>query len=102
MIVSRADQYDALERCADRSAQEIRREEAKSHLLDTDCAFYLDGWVPAEEVETLAQTLAPFVCAWETADPTEDEYDQVPVKLKNNWFTRPLNMVTEMYSPARL
>lgn len=98
MIVSRADQYGALERCADRSAQEIRREEAKSHLLDTDCAFYLDGWVPAEEVETLAQTLAPFVCAWETADPTEDEYDQVPVKLKNNWFTRPLNMVTEMYS----
>ena len=22
----------------------------------------------------------------------------MPVKLKNNWFTRPLNMVTEMYS----
>ena len=31
-------------------------------------------------------------------DPDPAEYPQVPVKLKNNWFTRPLNMVTEMYS----
>ena len=37
-------------------------------------------------------------CAWEVADPPESEYPQVPVQLKNNWFTRPLNMVTEMYS----
>ena len=28
----------------------------------------------------------------------EDDYPDVPVQLKNNWFTRPLNMVTEMYS----
>ena len=31
-------------------------------------------------------------------DPAEEEYPQVPVSLKNNWLTRPLNMVTEMYS----
>ena len=97
-IVSLADQESALERCADRTAQEIRREEAKSRLLDTDCAFYLDGWVPAEEAAALSRTLEPFVCAWELADPLEEEYPQVPVKLKNNWLTRPLNMVTEMYS----
>ena len=31
-------------------------------------------------------------------DITEEEYPEVPVKLKNNCLTRPLNMVTEMYS----
>ena len=31
-------------------------------------------------------------------DPTEEEIPEVPVQLKNNWFTKPLNMVTEMYS----
>ena len=30
--------------------------------------------------------------------PAEDEYPEVPVRLKNNRFTRALNMVTEMYS----
>ena len=32
--------------------------------------------------------LAKYDCAWETADPAEDEYPDVPVKLKNNRFTR--------------
>lgn len=98
VILSKADQRGALERCVDRANQEIRRQEAKSRLLDTGAAFYLDGWVPAERVNDLARTLDGFVCAWETADPTPEEYSDVPVQLKNNWFTRPLNMVTEMYS----
>src|SRR5699024_6803804 len=42
--------------------------------------------------------LAKYPYAWEVADPPESEYPQVPVQLKNNWFTRPLNMVTEMYA----
>jgi len=31
-------------------------------------------------------------------DPVEEEYPEVPVKLKNNVFTNGLNMVTNMYS----
>ena len=46
----------------------------------------------------MGRVLGKYDCAWETADPTEDEYPEVPVKLKNNRFTRALNMVTEMYS----
>ena len=40
-------------------------------------------------------------CAWEALDPTEEEIPDVPVQLKNNWLTKPLNMVTEMYSLPR-
>ncbi|MBQ1579511.1 MAG: hypothetical protein IIZ86_00070, partial [Firmicutes bacterium] len=35
-------------------------------------------------------------CAWELSDPTAE--DKVPIRLQNNAVTRPLNMVTEMYS----
>ena len=97
-IVACGDRREALLRCADRAAQEIAREEAKGRLLDTEDAFFLEGWVPAEDESRLAAVLSRYACAWETRDPETEEYPAVPVKLKNNWLTRSLNMVTEMYS----
>lgn len=85
-------------RAVDRAGIEINREEGKSRLLDTQFVFFLEGWVPGENWPELSKQLAAYPCAWETADPDPEEYPQVPVKLKNNWLTRPLNMVTEMYS----
>lgn len=93
-----APQRDLLRRCVDRSVQDIACEESKGRLMDTDSAFYLQGWVPAEEESKLAEALGAYTCAWETEVPADEDYLQVPVKLKNNWLTRPLNMVTEMYS----
>ena len=84
--------------CADRSAQDIAREEAATHLADTESTFYLQGWIPAEAEEQLAGILSKFTCAWETEDPTPEEYENVPVKLKSNFLTRPYNVITEMYS----
>ena len=89
---------EALLEASDRAAIALRREEAKSRLVGTDKVFLLEGWLPADRCGALEQTLAPFTCAVETREPTEDEYPQVPVQLKNNKLTRPLNMVTEMYS----
>ena len=88
----------ALRRLADRAGVEARREECRGRTLDTSLTFYLAGWVPAEAWPELERSLEPYPCAWEVSDPTQEEYPQVPVKLKNNWLTRPLNMVTEMYS----
>ena len=42
--------------------------------------------------------LGNFQCAWEAAEPTQDEYPQVPIKLKNNPVTGPFTAITEMYS----
>ena len=58
----------------------------------------MEGWLPADRCAEIEKTLKPFTCAIETREPTEDEYPQVPVQLKNNKLTQPLNMVTEMYS----
>ena len=89
---------EALLEASDRAAIALRREEAKRRLVGTDKVFLLEGWLPADRCAEIEKTLKPFTCAIETREPTEDEYPQVPVQLKNNKLTRPLNMVTEMYS----
>ena len=89
---------EALLEASDRAAIALRREEAKSRLVGTNKVFLLEGWLPADRCAALEKALEPFTCAIETREPTEDEYPQVPVQLKNNKLTRPLNMVTEMYS----
>lgn len=89
---------EALLEASDRAAIALRREEAKSRLVGTDKVFLLEGWLPADRCAEIEKTLESFTCAIETREPTEDEYPQVPVQLKNNKLTRPLNMVTEMYS----
>lgn len=89
---------ETLLEASDRAAIALRREEAKSRLVGTDKVFLLEGWLPADRCAEIEKTLKPFTCAIETREPTEDEYPQVPVQLKNNKLTRPLNMVTEIYS----
>lgn len=87
-----------LRRLADRASVEVHREESKTRLLDTSLTFLLEGWVPAERWGELEKALTPYTCAWDVSDPAKEEYPTVPVKLKNNWLTRPMNMVTEMYA----
>lgn len=76
----------------------IARSEDASKLLSTETSFTFTGWVPKPNEEELKTILSGFACAWETSDPEPEEYPKVPVKLKNNRFTAPFNMVTEMYS----
>ncbi len=89
---------ETLLEASDRAAILLRREEAKSRLIETDKVFLLEGWLPADRCTALEKALEPFTCAVETREPAEDKYPQVPVQLRNNKLTRPLNMVTEMYS----
>ena len=97
-IAALAGKRNLIRQCVDRAAQEIGREENKARLIDTDAAFLLEGWLPADQESELAKLLSGFACAWETAEPTPEEYPQVPVKLKNNLVTRSMNTITEMYS----
>ena len=89
---------DAFKLSIDRMTVKIARAEAEDCLVGTDRVVCMRGWLTAPEEEKLAQTLAKYDCSWELQDPVEDEYPDVPVKLKNNKVTEALNMVTNMYS----
>ncbi len=98
VILSQREHRSAMERYQDRLSQDVQRQEVKGRLLSSQAAFFLRGWVPESEVHSLEQALSGYVCAWETADPAPEDYPEVPVKLKNNLFTRSMNVITEMYS----
>lgn len=97
-ISTLAGQTDALERTLDRVSQDITREENKLRLIDTDAAFLLNGWLPAENEGELRGALNGFQCALEIAEPRPEEYPEVPIKLKNNPVTAPFTAITEMYA----
>ncbi len=97
-ILSLSEQGEAIKLYVDQARQDVARWEARERLMDTGETFYLTGWFPAEDQGELKALLDGYTCAWESADPAPEDYPQVPVKLKNSWFTRPLTMVTEMYS----
>ena len=87
-----------LQLACDRCTQEIAKAQAAERLAHSEKTFCLDGWVPCEAAGKLEALLQKHCCAWELSDPEPEEYPDVPVKLKNNKLTDPLNMVTEMYS----
>ena len=97
-IVELAEHRRELELRADTMATKVARAEAEDKLLCTDCVSVLEGWVPAEKEPELESLLEQYDCAWETRDPEEDEYPEVPVELKDGKITRSLNTVTNMYS----
>lgn len=97
-IAKCADQKPELRQLSDASRIEMDRGEAKGRTRETAETFLLEGWFPAENTKELEMLLEGCTCAWQMTDPVPEDYPRVPVKLKNNRFTDPLNMVTEMYS----
>ena len=97
-IAAHAADREALLLALDRAGVDLRREQAKQELVQTQSLLYLEGWLPCKRRAALEAALAPFVCAYELTAPAEEDYPKVPILLENNALTRPLNMVTEMYS----
>lgn len=97
-LESHAGEREALKLCCDRINTHVDRAEASELLLKTEKAVVLSGWLSAPDEAALRDMLGRYDCAYELTEPAQDEYPDVPVQLKNNALTRPLNMVTEMYS----
>ena len=97
-LTARGGDRERLELAYDRLSQEIQKEESKERLLSMDQTFFLEGWVTEPEVPALEELLSGFDCAYELLTPSEEEYPEVPVKLKSGPLTQPLEAVTEMYS----
>ena len=97
-ITASAEARDALRLYADRLSSEENKEANAEKLMTDGTILFFEGWLPAEREGEVRSLLERMNCAWETEDPTEEDIPEVPIQLKNNWFTRPLNMVTEMYS----
>jgi len=97
-ITACAEYRDALRVYADRLNAEAMRETDAERMLTDGTIVFFEGWAPEESMDRVEALFREKGCAWEALDPTPEDYPDVPVQLKNNWITRQLNMVTEMYS----
>ncbi len=88
----------ALRLSADRIAAEVAKAESIERMRGVGSVVVLEGWCSAPELTKLEATLSGFDCAWEATDPAEEEYPEVPVKLENKRFVKPMSLITEMYS----
>ena len=97
-IVQDAKSRDVLRMYLDQLRAEAEKDASAERLLTDGTILFVEGWAPAESLREVEKLLQSMDCAWEAEDPAPEEIHDVPVRLKNNWLTKPLNMVTEMYS----
>ena len=97
-IAALAPERDGLRLYADRLAAEAAEDLNTERLLTDGTIVFFEGWAPAENLSEVQALLDGAGFSWEAEDPAEEDIPDVPVRLKNNWLTKPLNMVTEMYS----
>ena len=77
------------------------KEEAKGSLASTAHLVALEGWIETAQLEALKAKLQKEFgdqVVFQTREVTQDEWDQVPIKLKNNALVEPFELVTEMYA----
>ncbi len=97
-LVGMNSEKPVLQLYADQLSTEADKELRSERILTDGTICFFEGWAPAEAMDRVGSILDDLDCAWDAQDPTEEEISEVPVKLKNNWFSGPLNMVTEMYA----
>lgn len=97
-IVDAAASRDDMKLAFDRLSTKVAMSEAEEKLFGTESTVVMQGWVPADKEAALSEVFDGYDCAWETREPEEGEFPEVPVQLRNNKFTDALNMVTNMYS----
>ena len=73
-IAAFAPHRDAFKLCIDRASVKLGRAEAEERLVGTESVVCMRGWLTAPEEDKLTAVLAKYDCAWDLADPTEDEY----------------------------
>lgn len=86
-----------LEIITDRLNQDALREAAHERALTNGTILFLEGWAAAPKLDKLTAVLESFDAAYDFRDPLEG--DDVPTLLDDPDWMKPLNMVTEMYSP---
>ena len=97
-LSEKGSERSSLKLAADRISAQISMAEAEERLIGTESCVFMQGWIPEENEAELEEIFKKYGCAWMTEEPKEEEYPEVPVKLKNNRVTDALNMVTNMYA----
>ncbi len=95
-LVKTAESIFDIEALYDVCATELELLKERQKLVGTQSTVMIKGWIPKKREAAVTSFLEGFECAYETADP-EDE-DIPPVLLENNGFASNFEWVLGMYS----
>lgn len=81
----------------------IAREQAKEQLVYSKHLVVIRAWISTSEQAAFLTAIqkeydAAVYCSFEEPTQQQVETNQVPTKLKNNWFVAPFEILTGMYS----
>ncbi|MGT2845976.1 V-type ATP synthase subunit I [Streptococcus massiliensis] len=94
-------ELDTLKLRLDYMLNAYRRQLSKKNLASTRYLVALEGWIEADQVGTLQETLQAVFGArisLQTRELSEEEQGQAPIKLHNPALVEPFELVTEMYA----
>lgn len=80
----------------------LQRERSKLFFIDEKHLFVMEGWMEEERVPSIEKALLDTLPADDFVllvdEIKEEDYDAVPVVLKNNDFVTPFESITSMYN----
>ena len=74
----------------------IDDQKVRENIFQTQSVFALTGWLTENDMDKVKKILDKYPCYYTMVQP--EEGDDPPIKLKNNKFVEPYEMITEMYS----
>ena len=75
---------------------QIDDQKVRENIFQTQSVFALTGWLTENDMDKVKKILDKYPCYYTRVQP--EEGDDPPIKLKNNKFVEPYEMITEMYS----
>jgi len=94
--ISLARELPGLKAMYDVLSSRLLQSRARASTCDTKKTTFLWGWVPEDNIEEVVAILNKRGAAYSFDDPKED--DEVPIKLKNNRYSRNFEPILSMYA----
>lgn len=91
-----AESAQLLKTGSDMISVQIDDQKVRENIFQTLSVFALTGWIAEEDADKVKKLLDRYSCYYTLEQPAEG--DDPPVKLKNNKFVQPYELITEMYS----
>lgn len=91
-----AESAQLLKTGSDMISVQIDDQKVRENIFHTQSVFALTGWIAEEDADKVKKLLDRYSCYYTLEQPAEG--DDPPVKLKNNKFVQPYELITEMYS----
>jgi V/A-type H+/Na+-transporting ATPase subunit I len=89
--------------CDELLTTDVSKAEAPLRFATTEQAFVAEGWVPVNEVEPLTRAINEVSGGkcYITELPIDLEHDSVPVEYNNPSFSRPTELIIDIYARPR-